>query len=339
MIRALGWASWMGLALTLSLNARAALDEGSKQAVRSLANEAAKDFEQGQYESAQAKFERAYGIAKVPRLAVWLARTHEKRGELVAAYELYRQALSLKPNELWTGDAQQQAQNEAEQALTALTPRLAKLTVRVEGELAGVVVTIDGLAVPSALLGLERFADPGKRRIVAERGAEHTEQSVTLAEGTQQEVVLKFEGAAAITEPEPGGVPAPSPPSSVPIATTSPPVSPQIKANPLRTAGWVGIGVGAAGVGLGVVTGAIVGSKYSTLKTKCPGHTCPPDNSSEVSSYNSLRTVSTVGFIAGAVVAAAGVTLVLTHRSEEVEPKPSVALWLSPGMAEVRGRF
>ncbi len=322
-----------------------ALDEGSRETVRTLANNAEQDFKKRDYDSALKGFERAYSLAKVPRLAVWIAQTHEQRGELVSAYEYSRQALNLTPNELWVADFQQRAQKEAEEALLAITPRLAKLTVRLEGS-QNARVSVDNVALPSAALGLERLADPGTRHIVAERGTERAEETVVLAEGAQREVVLKLNANTASIAPTPvPPPPAPSQPATVTAsaATQAVALPPTVDASTaqrkkaLRTAGWVGVGVGAAGIGLGAVTGLAALSKYNSLKDKCQNDTCPPDKSSAADSYNSMRTVSTVGFIAGAVVAAAGVTLVITQLSEE--PAPAVAVWVSPGMAGVRGKF
>ena len=177
------------LAIVLSFHALSgsahALDEGSRETVRTLADDAEQDFKKGAFDSALAKFGRAYSLAKVPRLAVWIAQSHEKRGELVSAYEFYRQALSLPPNELWIADFQQRAQKDAERGLAALTPRLAKLTVRVEGA-QDAKVSVDKVELPSAALGLARVADPGTRHIVAERGRARAEETIVLAEGEQR---------------------------------------------------------------------------------------------------------------------------------------------------------
>jgi Flp pilus assembly protein TadD len=69
-----------------------ATDDNAKGAARELANQAKSDFDAGNFEEAGSKFQRAYEIAKVPTLAVWAARSLVKRGHLVAASELYRQA-------------------------------------------------------------------------------------------------------------------------------------------------------------------------------------------------------------------------------------------------------
>ena len=110
-----------------------AIDDSTKGAARALSNEAKRDFDAGRFEEAGRKFQRAYEVAKVPTLALWAARSLAKHGQLVAASELYRQATRLTANELWVGDAQQQAQADAARELAELQPRIPVLRVRVEG--------------------------------------------------------------------------------------------------------------------------------------------------------------------------------------------------------------
>jgi hypothetical protein len=113
---------------------------------------------------------------------VWEARADEKLGRLVTAYELYRQALGLEPNDLWKGTVQQQAQKDAQEELTKLQPRLQRVTITIEGANANDgSVKVDDVQVPSALIGVERYVDPGQRRIVATCGSETVTEAVAVA--------------------------------------------------------------------------------------------------------------------------------------------------------------
>ena len=170
-----------------------ATDDSAKGAARELANEAKRDFDAGNFEQAGLKFQRAYEIAKVPTLAVWAARALVKRGQMVAASELYRQATLLMPNDLWVGNAQQQAQADAGKELGELQPRIPKLRITVEGAVAkDIELTVDEAKMSTALLGIDLPANPGRRHIVGKRGAEVVEQTVELAEGERKETVLRF---------------------------------------------------------------------------------------------------------------------------------------------------
>ncbi len=264
-----------------------AMDDSNKEAIRSLSNQAAADFQQGQYEAAREKFSRAYEIAKVPKLAVWAARANEKLGHLVTAYELYRQALSLEPNDLWKGDVQQQAQKDAQQELDKLQPRIPKLTIVVESASAtDVSVKMDDVQVPSALLGIERLADPGQRQIVGQRGDEVVSETATLAEGENKQVVLKFRkeigaaagGPARCRHSQPAECA--TRPASAEHANQEPLAQPSTRSPRVtkvyrsrarqRTLGWVGVGVGAAGLAFGATTGIYVALKYGDLNSEMP---------------------------------------------------------------------
>ena len=106
-----------------------------------------------------------------------------------------------------------------------------------------------------------------------------------------------------------------------------------------RSAGFVALAGGAVGLALGGVTGVLAMSKRTELDKNpdcAADHLCPPEESSNVDSLNTLRTVSTVGFVAGGALAAAGLVLVLTAPSSKA---PATALWVSPTSAGLRGSF
>jgi hypothetical protein len=333
-----------------------ATDDVTKGAARDLANEAKRDFDAGSYEDAARKFQRAFEVTKVPMLAVWSARTLVKRGQLVAASELYRQAMLLAPNDLWVGNAQQQAQADAARELGELQPRVPKLRVQLDGAAPNdVVITIDNVALATALLGFDLPSDPGSRHIVGKRGAEIVEQTINLNEGERKDTLLKFNAAT----PSSAIAVAPFPAAQANQQAAGPTVVPQVPQGGLpaapaptlaetqpaprsgsaqRTWGWVALGVGAAGLLTGVVAGIDVAAN-SDLRGNCPNGTCNRSKvgSDSLNSYNSMRNLSTAGFIVGGVGTAIGVTLLLWTPKQAAAP--GMALWLGPSSAGVKGAF
>src|SRR5262249_21380739 len=102
-----------------------------------------------------------------------------------------------------------------------------------------------------------------------------------------------------------------------------------------RAVGFVTIGAGAIGLGLGIATGIIAIRQKSELTDKCgPQLACGPSNYDAADTYNGTRVISTVGFIAGGALAAAGLVIVLTAPRGQ-----RVALTFSPGHAALRGAF
>lgn len=316
--------------------AQAALDDGNKESVRLLADDAALAYEQGRYSEAQEKFQHAYDTARVPTLALWLAKTNAKLGHVVAAIELCRQAASLEKNDLWIGDIQQRAQQEADELRAQLQSRVARIVVMVEGAAPkDVSLRIDQIVLPSTLVGVDRLVDPGTRLVVGRLGQQEVKAQITLAEGEKQEVRLKFE-ATAVASPQPAAVPSPPRPEPSPANRTP---SPKVESrnSSLHTLGWVGLGIGAAGVAFGTVTGILVASKHSTLSDKCPQDRCERAYWSELDGYERLRTLSAVGFVVGGVAAVAGVTLLLT--SPKQESPVHATLYVGPQTLAIQGAF
>ena len=103
-----------------------------------------------------------------------------------------------------------------------------------------------------------------------------------------------------------------------------------------RTLGWVAVGAGGVGVALGSVMGAMALNKRASLRDSgCTESRCPHDKQSEVDRLNTFRTVSTVGFIAGGVLASTGVVLLLSAPSSEHQ----LAAVVSRDSVTLTGRF
>src|SRR5664279_470075 len=358
LIAAIVMASWAAPAL--------AIDDSSRSAARTLVNEGAAHFKEGRFEEARRKFMEAYEVAKVPTVAVWAAQAHDKLGKLVAASELYESALLMQPNELWVGNAQQQAQQKARETLKALKPRIPVLKIVLVGANASEVeVTIDNVKVPSGLLAVERPVDPGAHAVNATRGGKSVVDMVTLSleEAEKKIITLQLPDASAPTPavariapaapptgsrpPEQSNLvttPASSPADSAATVTALQNMGASVSSQPAedntqRTLGWVGVGVGAAGLALGTTAAVVVGLKRSSMHSDgCSENTCIGTGyTGRVDSYNSWRTISTVGFVVGGLGTAAGITLLLT--SPKQESAPHVGLMIDLSTVSVKGAF
>lgn len=302
----------LSLFATLSLSHIVhAADDASRGAARKLAQAGVEALQEQRYDAASEKLERAYSVLRVPSIALWSARALEKRGKLVEASERYLEATRLDAS---VGDAavQRQARADAETERQALLGRIPSLTIALSGAPADATqVTIDGEAWPSALWGEPRPTNPGEHELRAQHGEDVVTVKVTLAEGEKRSETLSFRAPSA-------------PPA--PVVALPPPLPMKGESsNPQRTLGFVAVGVGGAGLVVGAVTGFIIASRHSDLEGSCNSQNqCDPGRQSDVDSYNSLRPVSTVALIAGGVVAAAGVTLVLT--APRSEPRTELSL-------------
>jgi hypothetical protein len=319
------------------------VDEGSLGAARQMGQEGMKAYKDGNYDEANDKLGRAYAVVRAPSVGVWSARALVKVGKLVEASERYLEVTRMQVS---TGDAaiQEEAKQAAATEREALLPRIPKLTIVIENASDGVEVRLDSTAVPAALVGAERPVNPGKHVVEAKVGEQVVTEEVTLAEGESRSVTLKLPVAAPPPEPAPpppvaalpAPAPAPPPPAPAPPEADRGPAPGGLQ----RTLGWVGIGVGGAGLLFGGITGMMVLSKKSKLDDgDCLDGGCGPAEWDAVDSYNSYRTLSTVGFVVGGVGLAAGAALLLTAPSSSEAPRSFVSPYLGVASAGVTGRF
>jgi hypothetical protein len=93
-----------------------------------------------------------------------------------------------------------------------------------------------------------------------------------------------------------------------------PPPDPPAPPNPRRAWSFVALGAGGAGLTLGLTAGAVALAAHADAEDGCPQHRCvagsPGADAAE--RFRTWRTVSTVGYVVGALGLGAGVTLLLT---------------------------
>jgi phage gp36-like protein len=320
-------------------------DKAVLSTARELAKQGLQAYDAGRYDEAVEKLSKAYEVVHVPTLAVNEARALVKLGKLVAASELYLEATRIPKDKSWQS-TQDDAQRDAEKERNELLARIPRLKIIVKGvSSADVSVKIDGAAVPQALMDADQLVDPGERRIEGAYGNKVVKQSIVVKESDYSQVTLQFaqQGVAAtpILPSVPNQLEKAAQPSTGAVPMVPAPASDKHSGGGQKVVGWLGVSVGAAGLVVGATSGILANSKRSSLldSNKCSADKlhCSPDLVSDVNAYNSLRTVSTIGFVAGGVLAAAGVTLILTAPKQE--SSPPVGLWLGPSGAGVYGGF
>jgi hypothetical protein len=169
-------------------------------------------------------------------------------------------------------------------------------------DLTDATVTLDGAPLAAGIDGKPLLLDPGVHTFRFEKsGLPPVERQVVVKEGQQSQPVAVVLG-------------------DIPWST-------------LKKVG-LGIGVaGVAGIAVGGIFGGLAVGQYNTAKTAT---TLGPFNNAE-SSGKTYATVSTAGFVAGGVLAAAGVILFV------VAPAPgssaSAAIAPTPGGLSVAGTF
>ena len=258
-------------------------------------------------------------------IGLWSARALVASGKLVEGSERYLEISRL----VLQGDAkvQQAAQADAVKEHEQLVPRIPSIIIQLEGPASqSARVLLDGVEVPKALIGVKRPVNPGKHRVQAGTAT----REVTLREGQSLEVSLNPSTASNPTVAPPTGT-EPTPPEPASSAATTTADTTAKPGSKQRVAAWVSLGVGGAGLLASGITAGLAASKKDSLSADCPDNACFPNAHDDADSYNSLRTISTVGFIVGAVGAAAGVTLLLTAPRND-----QARLELQTGIASLR---
>lgn len=346
--RRLASAGALLLALSLAIPAVAQpVDDATRNAARELAHRAGEAYRKGDYEKAQDLYHRSYALIPAPTLSLREARSLVKLGRLVEAAEAYVRT-TRTPLEADSPEPYRQAVQQAYAELGKLRPRIPQLKIVVKGKKKNdgrLTVKMDGTPVASALIGVTGPVDPGKHTLTAttESGATAS-ATITLKPSESKTIDLDLDHShVTAAKPKPA-------PAATPKPVTPPPVGGEQgtgHGSMQRTLGFVGLGVGAAGLGVGVITGLMATSRYKTVQDNCPQNRCVTGSqgASDLDAFRSLRTVSTVGYIVGGVGVAAGVALLLTapkstpaaeHASLD---KPRWTPFIGLGSAGVAGTF
>ncbi len=323
--------SLAGVLLALwPMTARAQSDAESRAAARALGTEGIALAMQGDCPAAIDKLQRAEDLYHAPTILERLGECQVEVGQLVAGTEnlqrVVREPLGPNPPAPYV-----EAQERARQVLERALPRIAKLTVNVNAPPgAAVVVALNDRPLPAAMVGVERPIDPGEYVIsVRGEGVTPASQTVKLAEGAVESVTLTVEPVPAAPPPPPPPVePAPLAPAPAAVGAR--------EGNPLRTAGYVLLGVGGVGVVVGSVFGVKALGQRSDLDEVCPDQLCPRSAEDDLDALRTTATVSTVGIGVGIGAAAVGTVLVFTS-SRGQERAAASAGQASARRVEVRG--
>jgi hypothetical protein len=285
----------------------------------------------GDYAAACPKLAASLELVATASLRINIAQCHEHYGKLTAALLDYQVALRLNER---TPDAKRRQVLEkiAQDGLAALEARLPKLRIVIADPPAGLRVTRDGQEVPVAALGDALRLDPGPYDLEATApGFEAVKQTVTMIEGQTTKVLLTLTALAP-----PPVVPEPAP------AVIPPPMPSEVGKAPDRArkiAGFTLVGAGGAGFIVGTVAGAMAIAQYRSVAPLCPGGGCRPPQQPAMDVYHTEALVSTVGFIAGATAAAAGIVILATTPKARPASTLRITPYVGLGSVGARGRF
>jgi hypothetical protein len=246
-------------------------------------------------------------------------------GKLVDAHESYSRIIreGVAPNApaSWT-----KALADAQTEIASIPPRLPWITITVVGPTTP-EVTIDGVPISAASIGVKRPIDPGTHEIRAlGTGYYSAKKAVTLREGETISVEFELEAAP------PDAPPKKEEDRSGKVIVTF--AEPAWRKPAMITA----YAVGGAGLVLGAVTGVLALSQHGKLSTDCVRDLCGPKQKQDLDRYHTYGQLSTIGFVIAGVGAAGGTVLLFMRPQPQEEDAAAVSTARRPDPARAKAR-
>jgi hypothetical protein len=319
-------------------SAHAEASAADKETARTLMSEGRAKRADGDHKAALEAFKKADAIMHVPTTGLEVGRELEALGRLTEARDAY---LTVSRSDPAPNEPKPftEARKEAERLADVIAARIPSVKIMLPGvpDDTKMQITIDGVEVPSAVVGVPRKIDPGTHEVIVTIGTVEKKSSIEVLEAETKDLTIEFTkeelaGAAKVEAPK--DTPGDKPPADLP--------PPEKKTNVLT---YVGFGVAGAGLVLGSVTGLMSLSKASSAKSSCIDNKCPPSTHDDIESSKSLATISTISFVVAGAGAVVGVIGLLSPKTIQAETTPTakiephVSWWIGAGSAGVLGSF
>jgi len=312
--------------LLCTVAAQAEPSAAQKEAARTLMAEARERRDKQDLKGALSRFQAADAIMNVPTTGFEVAKTQAELGLWVEALTTVRRILTTpaKPDD---PEPFRVARSKAADLGDSLRTRVSSLHLVVTGLPAGVkaAIFVDHAPVASDATNTAFPVNPGHHRVVAKASGQEITGEVDAVEHETAEVELQFANDG-----------------SAPRSSTDRPAS-GAHASGLNPLFYAGGATAIAGIALGSVTGLLALSKKHAAEAQCVNGACPPSSWDNLDSAHSLSTVSTVGFIVGAVGIAVATGSFFIGDSPPASQSGSIALapsvGASGGTLTFHGRF
>ncbi|WP_437567221.1 tetratricopeptide repeat protein [Sorangium sp. So ce542] len=289
-------------------------------------------FKRGQFAEACDKFQESQRLEPKPGTLLNLAVCHEKVGKLATAW-----AELGSVEEIARREGRKDREGFARAQREALEERLARLEVRMAEPPAGLRLTLDGEPLNGAALNAPFPIDPGRHRVAAAAPGKRAWSTEVEVPSERAAIVVAVPALEDAPPAAPGSAGAPPPPrAGGPVSGREPRAG---------SAGMVlaatGFSVGAIGLGVGAVAGALTLARSGALAEACPDDRCPPSRRGELDAANTLANVSNAGFAVLAIGAGVGVAglLMLPAQGSTSGARAALTPVLGPGVIGLRAKF
>lgn len=303
---------------------------GTEAAATALFDEGRKLMAQQKYAEACPKLAESERLAPSGGTLLNLADCYEHTGQTASAWVAWKDVAG-RASAAHMADVEKRALARA----AALEPGLSRLAVAVDAasDVPGLEVKKDGIAVGHAEFGVALPVNPGSHVVeaTAPKKKPFSAKVDVAAKQADARVTVTLED-----EPEAAAPPPPPPPVQPPPPPPGPAPETPSGGSPVRTIGIVTGLVGIAGLATGSVFGLMAKSKNDEAlqPANCPtSKLCTQNGLDLTHDAKSDATISTVAFIAGGVLTAAGIVLVLTAPSSSPRTGLRVTPLLAPSVA------
>jgi serine/threonine-protein kinase len=293
---------------------RAARASGAsdKAAAEALFQQAQALVGEKKFDEACKKFELSQQLDAGIGTLLYLADCYEQAGRFASSWATFKEAASAARIAGET-DREQLARSLAD----ALEPKLSRLAVNVDNANAidGFELKRDGEVIPRGLWSVPVPVDPGSHHLEAHApGRLAWSQDVKIQDPGAHDVVVpaleKDPNAAVVLAPGASAVPAGAPPPAAADNRSTSDGSTQ------RLVGYIAGGAGIVALGVGGVFALNAKSKDSDAGKHCgPDGFCDSQGVDLGNQAHSAANMATIFTIGGAIVAATGITLILTAPS------------------------
>lgn len=302
-------------------SAPASAQDGADAARRALIADAAAASQAGDHARAIELAARAAALRATPSLRYFLAREHLAVGHPVEALALAGECAS---------GARADREVHSREALVARCEAVAaeaergvaRLTVQVPTPAPeGLRVTVGGSVLAPPLYAVAVPVVPGPTEVTASApGRDPFRATITLDAGARETL------AVTLAEP-PSPPPPPRPDAIVTTPLSTPPPQPPRTPGGAGAGPWVLVGVGALGMVVGGVFGAVSIDAQDSRDAACPSTTRCDGGAAERldARYREAALEANVAFVLGGVSLAAGLTWWLVARTRSRRPLASLS--------------
>jgi hypothetical protein len=271
------------------------------------------EMKAGNFASACPKLEESYRLDPVSGTLLNKAVCDESRGRKATAWTEYLRFVQTAP----AGDARLPF---ATARIRLLEPQLARLRITILAAPAGSTLSLDDVALGSAIAGVDLPIDNGSHvAVLVALDGRRVERRFSVEDGEQMGIELELPKApvSVITSgPVPdgaaGGANSPVRRARTPLRAS------RSSSRPLLTAGYVTMGVGLAGLASAGILTVLASNEKGTVNAHCPGRLCDDEGLRAASHGAALLRAADVGLVVGALGVLGGGYLL--YRAWSVKP-------------------